>query len=206
MKKAIIVVLVMLSVLGLFGVKVVLTYGEVVEGEIKGKSSDKIYVYLENEDLFVSVDIEYIASILDNENNDITEEVYRMKNFNIYSDAKQKTGQESSLHTAKPKQEHRRYETEIKIEMLALTATLLYFAIDNFVEVSDINNEIKKIEKIEQNNHNLEPDTSKLKSQRNRKTVGGIICGISSIITITHCTERVEIQASPTSLSLSYKF
>ena len=207
MKKIIMLVLVLLSVVCAFGVKVVLNNETTIEGELRGKSRDKIYLYLENENHFVGIDNNYIFEILDEEDNDITQEVFKRQNFNVSIDFSQtydlkltrfwKDGI-SNIPTIK-NEVLKTHETKIKPEMLAIGFTLLYLTIDNFADASDINDQIKTLDKIG-------GKTSKLKKAKTRKMLGGVVYALSSAITFKYSFERVEIQASPTSLSMSYKF
>lgn len=210
MKRLIIVVLVLMMVGSVFGVKVVLKDGTTVEGELRGKSGDKIYIYSADRGCFIGIYNNIINKILDNEDKNITDDILGKGNFNDNIDFKN-CYDYSQIGTSHPKPVQKeevrvnnydkstQYNTKFNPAMLAVGVSLFAIAVDNFVAASDINNQIKDYEE-------LGLKTSKLKTTKSRKIVVGGICAVSSIINLTYSFERIEVQASPTSLSMSYKF
>ena len=81
MKKIVVIILVLFSVVCAFGLKVILNNGNTIEGELRGKSRDKIYVYVEEQDYIVGINMRYVATIIDQENNVISREVMSTQDF-----------------------------------------------------------------------------------------------------------------------------
>ena len=195
MKKTIMLVLVLFSVVCAFGVKVVLNNGNTIDGELRGKSKDKIYVYVEEQDYIVGINMRYVATIIDQDNNVISREVMSTKDFrdkinfnNYYELADTDLHSGTPLYTTRP--EFASTKRKIKYEMLAATAVFAYLSIDNAIYVgskNDSDNGWKTIDK-------------------GHKVIGSIVCGVAAVFTLANSVERVEVQVSPTSLSLSYKF
>lgn len=195
MKKIVVIILVLFSVVCAFGLKVILNNGNTIEGELRGKSRDKIYVYVEEQDYIVGINLHYVATIIDQENNIISQEVMLKKdfsdkiNFNNYFELT-----DTDLHYGTPlyatKLEMGSTRRKVRYEMLAATAVFAYLSLDNIIYVgskNDSENSWKTIDK-------------------GHKVIGAIVCGVAAVFTLANSVERVEVQASPTSLSLSYKF
>lgn len=131
---------------------------------------------------YINLSIYAIDKIYSDDDTDITVNALAMGNFdnrNISTDYKTKT--------------------ELNLGMLAIGASLAVLAWDNFADAGDISDTIKDYK-------DLELNTSKLEKTRSRKNSIGAVLAVSSIITFVYSFERVQVQASPTSLSLSYKF
>jgi len=73
------------------------------------------------------------------------------------------------------------------------------YAIDNFIQSSTIQESIDNFKK-------LKVTSAGLEKEKFRRTVYGIVATAICAISLYISVDRVEIKASPTSLSLSYKF
>ena len=208
MKRLFIVFLMMVIVGSLFGAKVVLNNGVVLNGKLRGKSGDKIYLYSESRGYFIGINNDILSKISDDNNNDITENFLERKNFNQDIDFSN-CYDYSQLDKSNPKPVQQKVNSQqvaqlpqhhkINPSMLGIGLSLLAISINNFLDARDINDSIDDAEEYGR-------DTKKLKSSKNRKMLVGTVTGISSIITFRYSFQRVQVQASPTSLSLSYKF
>ncbi len=207
MKKIISVLLLVLMVGLVFGDQITLISGETIEGEIKGKSQDKIYIYSQTLSRFIRIENDKISSIVDDTNNDITKDILQKENFNNGIDFGNVYDLESRFEPKTMKRSNKFYSEsaiqkntyKFKLFPFATGIALIALAVDSYSEASDLSKAIKDLEKIE-------GKTSELKKDRSRKNVVGTICMISSLISFTASFEQIEIQASPTSVSLGYRF
>jgi hypothetical protein len=211
MKRLFIVLLVMVMVGSLFSEQVMLKNGAVLKGDIRGKSGDKIYIYYPSREIFVGISNDILRKITDENDNDITANILERDNFNQDIDFSN-CYDYAQLDKSNPKPVQPildlkgiKYDdssisyTKLNPAMLALGASLAVLAWDSFADAGDISDTIK-------NYKDLGLKTSKLEKTKDRKNAIGAVLAVSSIITFVYSFEEVEVQASPTSLSLSYKF
>lgn len=93
----------------------------------------------------------------------------------------------------------KQYQTKVNGIRLGMTFVCGLLAWDYFAEAADISDAIKSYE-------DLGLSTKKLESQKNRKVLCGVVFSGVAVGFAISCFEKVEIQATPSSLSLNYKF
>jgi hypothetical protein len=195
----------LLVVSWVFGEKINLINGETIVGEIKGKSPDKIYLYSQTLLRFIRIETEEIFSIVDDNNKDITQEILLRENFNHDIEFGNMFDVESRFEPKEIKKiieyqsEEQKNTYKFKLFPFSTGIALIAFAVDSYCEASNLSDEIKELEDAD-----LEPKG--LKRERFGKNVLGTVCVISSFISFGYSFEKIEIQASPTSVSLAYRF
>lgn len=189
MKRLIIVVLVMMMIGSLFGVKIVLIDGRIFNGFVKAKTDISLRLLDTDINEIAYINITEIDKIYADDGSDITDNALAMSKFDYDQVDNFNYGNLNKPATI----------TKYNPAMLAISLSLIAIAVDNFTEAKDLSKQIEDYEKL-----NLK--TSDLKEARTRKNTVGGICILSSLFSIVKTYERVEVQASPTSLSMSYKF
>ncbi|MBI9031045.1 hypothetical protein JEZ13_03420, partial [bacterium] len=149
-----------------------------------------------------------IESIFAEDETDITEQTFALENFNnqidefnLFNLGSIEYGNKKNLTVSNHyRVGNKIYKTKVNPGMLAISLSLIALAVDSYSEASDLSKAIEEFEEFD------DIDTSELKKDRTRKNVVGTICVISSIISFTASFEQVEIKASPTSVTLGYRF
>lgn len=188
---------------------VVLKDGRIMEGKLLGRKGSTLYLKQEDEVLAISRDV--INNIKNDGNQPITR-IFWGREEDLekgYPSAKS-----VSLQTEQDKPKFHKgtfpiQQTEYKVRWVNFGVSLLsgFLAWDYFAEASDIQQNIDSIKKHELDDNNYYSELKdELKVTRIRKVICGSVFAAASFICLTTTLEKVEIEASPTSLSLSYKF
>jgi hypothetical protein len=190
---------------------VVLKDGRSLEGKLLGKKGNT--VYLEKADEILAID----RSLINNIKNDGNQPIMRIfwgREEDLQKDFPSAKEVKFSSDTASSKTRFKNnrapfQQTEYKVRWVNFGVSLLsgFLAWDYFAEASDIQQNIDSIKKhdLDDNNYYSELKDD-LKVTRTRKEVCGSVFAVVSFICFATSLEKIEIEASPTSLSLSYKF
>ena len=198
MKKLVFAALMLIMTLSLFGETVILKDGRRITGELVGKQNETIYLQTETE--LLSITKTQINEIKNDADLPITNLTWKKKDFakaELIDPVEVKV--ESQLiekHTIKTVPQ---YKTNINYLKISTGIAFGILALDYFAQVGDISDAIESYD-------DLGISTKKLESQKGRKTLCGIIFSGVAIGFTASSFEKVEMQVSPTSLNLSYKF
>ena len=202
MKKIFMALVLFLFVGLVFGTAIHLKDSKILYGHIRGRTDNHIILYDYTIDTFVKIEISKIESIFAADESDITDKTLNMTNFdnNIDYSNLYNINSINFQQKIKSKQEslwYKEYDFNFRSGLISIPLFALswYF----FQEAYHIKKTIKDW-------NDLDLPTSGLKKERNRKDVMGVICGLSGFINFVLSFEKVEIQASPTSVSLGYRF
>lgn len=216
MKKMFLMVVVVLMFSCLLAESVILNDGRTLKGEIVGKRRDSIYLQSEVDLYLLTRDI--VKQIKNDGNLTITKLTYKKKDFlNKGVDITQLTplpeleyvenstvgfplsGDQSFGAQAfmQPK-----YKTKVNFHNLILGAAFAGIAWDYFNTEDEIRELIEDYEEL----NYPKKEINKLKKQKNRKFISGVLSSAASIASFVFSFEDVEIKASPTAVEVGYKF
>jgi len=184
---------------------VVLKDGRILEGKLLGRRRTIVYLGKDNEVL--AIEQSTIHDILNDDKQSIMSVFWEQDELEYgYLSANSVT-----LKTEQDKTNYLKGTFPIthKIKGINIAVGFLsgFLAWDYFAEASDIQQNIDAIKKhdLDDNDYSSELKDD-LKVTRTRKEVCGSVFAVVSFICFATSLEKVEIEASPTSLSLSYKF
>lgn len=198
-----IVFLSLLSVL--FSETVILKDGRALHGEIVAKVVNTIY--LQKEANLYSIEYGQIEKINNDGGQAVTSLIFKKKDFNKndndLSSAMILNIDGKKINTYK-KSKQKTTITKINPGHLTAGAAFGIIAIDRFITVGDLSDAITRYEKM---NMAYEKEViSELEGQRTRAILVGSLSAIASFVNFAYSFEKVEIKASPASLSLTYNF
>lgn len=210
MKKLLTLVLLSL-VVSIFAETIILTDNREFEGEIIGKQEEEVYLDVGNGEIiiFSFFDIKEIKKGF----GEITNKIGKKKDFlKIDLETKKVTriklgGKRNFLAENLSLPQKKKLPWTINKTHFSLTLISSVLAWDYFVQVSDINDWIDSIKK--QNKMlKISADTGldSIEKSKNRKMICGISFTASALINLFYSVKKVEIQATPEKIELSYKF
>jgi len=186
-----------------FGTKIYLKSGKIFNGQIRGKSDSQLFIYSPVSDSYFGVNIVDLQKILAEKNSEITRDILKMDNFendinfNKYFDVSEFKDQTAEKIQPSNKSKKKQYKLDPRFAFISLS--LLALSWDYFTTASDLNDSISEFKE-------LGLSTNHLKKEKNRKNILGATFAVSAIFTAVLTINKVEIKASPTSVSLGYGF
>lgn len=201
MKKIISVTFMLIVVSWVFGTKIYLMDGRMIQGSIYGKLDNKIIILQDESVEYYGIKLSEIYKVIASNHIEITDQVKKMENYQNND----QVANYIDLPQAKIKnpriipQTIKAYSYKLDPKFVFLSISLVALSWDYFATASDINKVIADYKE-------MDLPTTRLEKEKNRKKILGTTFAVSAIFTTVLSFEKVEVIASLTSVSLGYRF
>lgn len=214
MNKLIITIILSLLLTSLFSETIILQNGKEISGEIIAKMDDVIY--LKVGDTIEQLKFSQIKSIRNDGYQPITK--LWIKHANFKNDSIDLTNINTSYMEEEDIvltndlnkftiNEEKKYKTRLNWAHFVTGVTFGYFAYLKFDAIQDVDESIDDMAHIMNMNENQIKYQKEIIEESNKSCIKyGIIYSITSIINVAYSFEKVEIEISPSSAEISYKF